>query len=60
MDFRGGGIDISCSGVGMETYYPLEKGHIITFGKELSKRKGIVVWSYNRKEYNYRAGIKFL
>lgn len=60
MDFRAGAIDVSSSGVGLETYYPLEKGHIITFGKELSNRKGIVVWSYNRKEYNYRAGIKFI
>lgn len=58
--FKGGVTDISHTGVGIETYCPLECGHIVSFRGGLGNKTGIVAWSNNSCENYCRAGIKFI
>jgi hypothetical protein len=59
MEFKGGDIDISYAGIGLETYYTLEIGQILSFGKGLANKTGIVAWSSSNNNH-FRAGIKFI
>lgn len=56
----GGAVDISYEGICIETYYPLTRGDIILFKKGVSHERGIVIWSAQKDNYNYRGGIKFI
>ena len=58
--YKGGVIDISRTGVGIETYYPLERGHVVSFRGGLGNKTGMVVWSNNGYENHCRAGIEFV
>lgn len=60
LNLRGGVIDISRTGVGIETYYPLKRGHILTFISGLGNKTGVVAWSNSGYENHCRAGIKFI
>jgi len=51
-------IDISYAGMGMETYFPLERGQILAL-KGVANRRGRVVWSTGSGKGHYRAGITF-
>jgi DNA-binding response OmpR family regulator len=59
MEFKGGAIDISYAGIGLETYYTLEIGQILSFGKGLAHKTGIKAWSSSNNNH-CRAGIKFI
>ncbi len=45
MEFKGDITDISYAGVGINTYYPLERGNTLFFNKGVAHRVGIVSWS---------------
>jgi DNA-binding NtrC family response regulator len=51
-EFKGCITDISYSGVGIETSYPLERGHRLSFSSGLGNKTGIVVWSNNGNDNN--------
>ena len=50
--------DISDTGIGLTTAYPLKASDVISFGKDMEERTGVVVWSSMLDEQNCRAGIK--
>lgn len=52
-------IDLSKSGAGIMTCYPLYPGNILRFNTVLENTSGIVKWS-RRHGKSFRAGIKFL
>ncbi len=58
MEIKGGIIDISYAGMGIETYFPLERGQILSL-KGVANRTGTVVWSTSSGKDHYRAGIRF-
>ncbi len=51
--------DISDTGIGLTTRYPLKATQVVSFGKPMDERTGIVVWSSMVDEKTCRAGIKF-
>ena len=55
-----GGLDISKSGVGIRTYYPIERGQVVFFNSVVSSKAGIVAWSNKEGKSNFRAGLKFI
>jgi DNA-binding response OmpR family regulator len=55
-----GCLDISKSGVGIKTYYPLERGQVVFFNKGVSSKAGIVAWSNKDENNNFRAGLRFI
>jgi DNA-binding response OmpR family regulator len=59
LTFRGQGIDISLTGIGIETDYPLEPGHLIEFTNG-QRKSGIVTRSRKVNDHLYQAGIKFI
>jgi len=58
MEIKGGLIDISYAGMGIETYFPLERGQQLSI-KGVTNRTGTVVWSTRSGREHYRAGIRF-
>ena len=52
-------IDISSSGIGLVTPYPLQESQVIGFDKKLKNRTGVVAWSKMIDEENCRVGVKF-
>lgn len=58
MEIKGGLVDISYAGMGLETYFPLERGQLLSI-KGLANRTGTVVWSTSSGRDHYRAGIRF-
>jgi hypothetical protein len=52
-------VDISESGLGIITNYPLEPGNVIKLDMKKNIFTGIVMWSMNL-DGNIRAGIKFI
>ena len=52
-------VDISDSGMGLLTRYPLRESQVISFDEKLDNRSGVVVWSKMVDEENCRAGIRF-
>ena len=60
LKFQADIIDISDSGMGLRTEYPLEPGHVLSFNSGLAYRTGVVRWSRKgRNEHSYRAGLSF-
>jgi DNA-binding response OmpR family regulator len=55
-----GGLDISKSGVGIYTYYPIERGQVVFFNSGVSSKAGIVAWSNKEGNNNFKAGLKFI
>ena len=55
-----GCLDISKSGVGIKTYYPIERGQVVFFNSGVSSKAGIVAWSNKDGNNNFRAGLKFI
>ncbi len=60
MEFSGVTVDISYAGVGIQTYYPLERGQVLFFTKGIAHKAGVVSWSTEKSANNYKAGIKFI
>ena len=61
LTLKGDIIDISDTGVGMRTHYPLEPGHFLMFDSEAELKSGVVKWiSTPDDSYMYRVGIEFL
>ncbi|HXX81214.1 MAG TPA: response regulator [Thermodesulfovibrionales bacterium] len=61
LTLKGDIIDISATGVGMRTHYPLEPGHFLMFSIEAELKSGVVKWaSMPDDSYMYRVGIEFL
>ena len=52
-------VDISDSGIGLLTNYPLKESQVISFGDDLANKTGVVVWSTMFDSKVCRAGIKF-
>jgi len=52
-------VDISDSGVGFLTQYPLKESQVISFDEKLENRLGVVAWSKMVDEKNCRVGAKF-
>lgn len=59
LELSGLGLDISLSGVGMITDYPVEKGHVLRFNSGIEQKVGIVKWSRNSVYNFYSAGVQF-
>ncbi|MEW6599542.1 MAG: PilZ domain-containing protein [Nitrospirota bacterium] len=59
MEIKGGIVDISYAGMGLETYFPLERGQLLAF-KGVANRTGTVVWCTTSGRDHYRAGIRFI
>jgi CheY-like chemotaxis protein len=51
--------DLSNSGAGIKTLYPLCPGNILRFSALLSNKSGIVKWIIDNNEH-YKVGIKFI
>ena len=61
LTLKGDIIDISDTGVGMRTHYPLEPGHYLMFDREAELKSGEVKWiSSPDDSYMYRVGVEFL
>lgn len=61
LTLKGDIIDISDTGVGMRTHYPLEPGHFLMFDSEAELKSGVVKWiSTPDDSYMYRVGVEFL
>jgi two-component SAPR family response regulator len=60
MEYKGGALDVCHAGIGLETYYPLERGQILFFSRGVAHKVGIVAWSLRKSDNHYRAGIKFI
>jgi DNA-binding response OmpR family regulator len=61
LTLKGDIIDISDTGVGMRTHYPLEPGHFLMFDSGMEQRSGVVKWTSTLEDsYMYRVGIEFL
>ena len=60
LSLRGEIIDISDAGMGIETDYPLEPGHVLTFDNGIGHKTGIVQWSTMVNNNGYRVGVKFV
>ena len=52
-------VDVSDSGIGLVTPYPLQKSQVIGFDEKLKNRTGVVAWSKMTDEENCRVGVKF-
>jgi hypothetical protein len=59
MNLEGEVVDINNVGIGIKTDYPLEPGHVLTFGGSMGCQTGIVAWS-SREQHGYRVGIRFV
>lgn len=57
LDLKGTAVDISETGVGIQTDYPLEPGHMIWFNNGIEEKAGFVKWSA-KLENGYRVGIE--
>jgi len=52
-------LDISDSGIGFLTPYPLRESQVISFDEKLDKKIGVVAWSKMIDEESCRVGVKF-
>lgn len=54
-------VDLSDTGLGIRTAYPLEPGHVLAFFSGIEQKAGVVKWSKQIDGNGiYRAGIKFI
>ena len=61
INIQGSILDISESGYGLKTFYPLESGHLITISDNGRDSQGIVKWSKQTDDsYMYRAGVTLI
>ena len=61
INIQGSILDISESGYGLKTFYPLESGHLITISDDGRDSQGIVKWSKQTDDsYMYRAGVTLI
>ena len=52
-------VDISDSGVGLLTSYPLRESQIIGFEEKMNNRVGVVAWSRMIDRESFRVGVRF-
>jgi DNA-binding response OmpR family regulator len=52
-------VDISDSGIGFLTQYPLKESQVISFDEKLDNKLGVVAWSKMIDDKNCRVGAKF-
>jgi len=52
-------VDISETGVGFLTQYPIKKSQVIGFDETLDNKTGVVAWSKMVDEKNCRVGVRF-
>jgi extracellular factor (EF) 3-hydroxypalmitic acid methyl ester biosynthesis protein len=57
LDLKGKAIDICDTGIGIETDYPLEPGHMMWFNGGMEDKAGFVRWC-TKLDNAYRVGIK--
>jgi extracellular factor (EF) 3-hydroxypalmitic acid methyl ester biosynthesis protein len=57
LDLKGKAIDICDTGIGIETDYPLEPGHMMWFNGGMEDKAGFVRWC-TKLDNTYRVGIK--
>ncbi len=64
LTLKGDVVDISDSGIGLTTCYPLEPGHLLVFTnglEEMEYRTGVVRWSMLTEDtFMYRVGVEFI
>ncbi len=61
LNLKGDIVDISDSGMGIQTDFPLEPGHLLTFISGIDYKAGVVKWSRMiADDYLYRIGIEFI
>lgn len=53
-------VDVSSTGIGIQTDYPLEPGHVLMFHSEIGHETGVVAWSTMITDDGYRVGVKFV
>ncbi len=58
LHLKGDVLDIGDGGIGIQTDYPLEPGHVLVFSG-IERKTGIVKWSRAFNESEYRIGIQF-
>ena len=57
----GTAVDMSETGIGIKTDYPLEPGHILRLINSTTHKVGLVIWSRNTgNNEEFRAGVKFM
>jgi CheY-like chemotaxis protein len=52
-------VDISDTGVGLLTQYPIKESQVIGFDETLDNKTGVVAWSRMIDEENCRVGVRF-
>ena len=52
-------VDISDTGIGIVTNFPLKESQLVNFGEDLNYKTGVVVWSKILADRTCRAGIMF-
>jgi extracellular factor (EF) 3-hydroxypalmitic acid methyl ester biosynthesis protein len=57
LNLKGKAIDISDTGIGIQTDYPLSPGHVLWFNKGIDDKAGFVRWCM-KVDNDYRAGIQ--
>jgi cyclopropane fatty-acyl-phospholipid synthase-like methyltransferase len=57
LNLKGKAVDISESGIGIETDYPLAPGHMLWFNGGIEEKAGFVKWCVKLDD-GYRAGIE--
>jgi len=57
LNLKGKAIDISESGIGIQTDYPLAPGHMLWFNEGIENKAGFVRWCV-QLDNDYRVGIK--
>jgi len=53
------GVDLSDSGIGLLSQYPMKESQVVGFDEKMDNRTGVVVWSKMVDEDNCRVGIRF-
>lgn len=59
IELDGTGRDISEKGVGFNTSYPVESGHVLCFKNGVGQKTGVVRWSRPSGD-GYSVGVEFI
>jgi extracellular factor (EF) 3-hydroxypalmitic acid methyl ester biosynthesis protein len=58
LDLKGKAIDISDTGIGIQTDYPLAPGHMLWFSSGTEEKAGFVRWCTKTADDEYRVGVE--
>ena len=58
LDLKGKAVDISDTGLGIQTDYPLAPGHMLWFSSGIEEKAGFVRWCTKTADEEFRVGIE--